>query len=127
MNDYARLLTQTLPGIIETEAENERMLAIIEGLIDKEKLSPDESKLLKLLTRLVEDFEERAYPMRNLLPAEVLKFLLEERGMKQKDLVPVFGSEGTTSDILNGKRPITIKTAKKVAEFLGLSSYRILV
>ena len=127
MNDYARLLTQTLPGIIETEAENERMLAIIEGLIDKGELSPDESKFLKLLTRLVEDFEEKAYPMRNLSPAEVLKFLLEERGMKQKDLVSVFGSEGTTSDILNGKRPITIKTAKKLAEFLGLSSYRILV
>lgn len=127
MNDYARLLTQTLPGIIETEAENERVLAIIEGLIDKEKLSPDESKLLKLLTRLVEDFEEKAYPIGSSSPAEVLKFLLEERGMKQKDLVPVFGSEGTTSDILNGKRPITIKTAKKLSEFLGLSSYRVLV
>lgn len=127
MNNYAQLLTQTLPGIIETEAENERMLAVIEGLIDKGELSPEERKLLRLLTRLVEDFEEKAYPMGDVSSADVLKFLLEERGMKQKDLVPVFGSEGTTSEILNGKRPITIKTAKKLAEFLGLSSYKILV
>ncbi len=110
-----------------TEEENERTLAIIEGLIDKGTLSPDERKLLKLLTRLVEDFEEKAYPMGNASSADVLKMILEERSMKQKDLVPIFGSEGAVSDILSGKRPITIKTAQKLAAFLKLSSYRILV
>jgi len=47
--------------------------------------------------------------------------------MKQKDLVPLFGSEGVVSEILSGKRLITLKTAKKLADFLQLSSYEILI
>ena len=59
---YRRLLSQTMPVVIETEEENERMLKVIEKLMDKgESLSPEEEKLLKLLTRLVEDFEEEYY------------------------------------------------------------------
>lgn len=127
MNYYAQLLTETLPTIIETEEENERVLAIINGLITKGALSPDESKLLKLLTRLVEDFEEKAYPIEELPPNESLRHILEDRKMKQKDLLPVIGSEGVISELLSGKRKITIQTAEKLADFLGLSSYRILV
>jgi HTH-type transcriptional regulator/antitoxin HigA len=58
---------------------------------------------------------------------ERLKYILKERGMKQKDLVPLFGSEGVVSEILSGKRLITFKTAKKLADFLQLSSYEILI
>ena len=50
---YKKLLSRTMPVIIETEEENERMLKVIEKLMDKgEGLSPEEEKLLKLLTRL---------------------------------------------------------------------------
>src|SRR6266849_4034045 len=57
---YRRLLSRTMPVVIETEEENERMLAVIEKLMDKgENVSPEEDKLLKLLVKLVEDFEKR--------------------------------------------------------------------
>lgn len=66
---YKRLLSQTMPVIIESEAENERTLKVIEKLMDKgENLSPEEEKLLKLLTRLVEDFEERYYQPKKCYP-----------------------------------------------------------
>lgn len=127
--NYGQLLTDTLPRVVETEEENERLLKIVEKLMSKgeENLSPEEDALLILLCNLIEDFEEEAYPIGNSTPADVLKVLLEDRGMKQKYLLPVFGSEGVISDILSGRRPITIKTAKKLAEFLGLSSYKVLV
>ncbi len=126
---YGTLLTKVLPRRIETEEENDRYLAIVEKMIDKgaEKFSPEEDKLFDLLTMLIEEFEKKAYPMPRVPANERLRYILEERGMKQKDLVPLFGSEGVVSEILSGKRLITLKTAKKLADFLQLSSYEILI
>lgn len=119
---YGELLTETLPRKIETEAENERVLKIIERLMrkDENNLSPEEETLLVLLCELVEEFEEKAYPMPNLAPHERLKYLLEEKKLKQKDLLPIFNSEGVVSEILNGKREITLKTARRLAEFFNV-------
>src|SRR5437016_8382269 len=92
---YKRLLSQTMPVIIENEAENERMLKVIEKLMDKgEGLSPEEEKLLKLLIRLVEDFEEHFYRPKDATPLEVLQHLMESREIKQTHLWGAFGSKG---------------------------------
>lgn len=115
---YKRLLSQTMPVIIETEEENERMLKIIEKLMDKgEALSPEEEKLLKLLTRLVEDFEERYYQPRDATPLEVLQHLMESRDVKQTHLWEVFGSKGIASEVLNGKRGISKAHARALADY----------
>jgi len=107
-----------MPVIIETEAENERMLKLIKRIMDKgENLSPEEEKLLKLLTRLVEDFEERFYNPRDASPIEVLQHLMESREVKQTHLWEVFGSKGIASEVLNGKRGISKSHAKALAEY----------
>jgi HTH-type transcriptional regulator / antitoxin HigA len=115
---YRRLLSQTMPVIIETEEENERMLKVIGKLMDKgENLSPEEEKLLKLLTKLVEDFEGRYYHPRDAGPLEVLQHLMESREVKQTHLLEVFGSKGVASEVLNGKRGISKTHARALAEF----------
>lgn len=115
---YKRLLSQAMPVIIETEEENERMLKFIEKIMDKgENLSPEEEKLLKLLTRLVEDFEERYYKPRDASPLEVLQHLMESRETKQTHLWEVFGSKGIASEVLNGKRGISKTHARALAEY----------
>src|SRR5437867_12804050 len=92
-NRKMKLPSQTKAATIETEEENERMLKVIEKLMEKgEHLSPEEEKLLKLLTKLVEDFEERYYHPRDATPLEVLHHLIESRGTKQTHLWEVFGS-----------------------------------
>lgn len=107
-----------MPVIIETEEENERMLAIVEKLMDKgEAISPEEEKLLKLLARLIEDFEERYYQPRDATPLEVLQHLMESRGAKQTHLWEVFGSKGIASEVLSGKRGISKTHAKALAEY----------
>jgi HTH-type transcriptional regulator/antitoxin HigA len=120
---YAKLLTRALPSIIETEEENERMLAEVERLMDKGEgnLSPEEDKLFKLMVCLIEDFEERAYPIPNAAPHEVLQHLMEARDLKQADLLPILGSRGYTSDIVNGKRAISKEHAKKLGGFFHVS------
>lgn len=120
---YKRLLSRTMPVIIESEAENERMLKVIEKIMDKgENLSPEEEKLLKLLTRLVEDFEERYYHPRDATPLEVLHHLMESRDVKQTHLWEVFGSKGIASEVLNGKRGISKTQARALADYFHVSA-----
>ncbi len=113
---YKTLLSRTMPVVIESEEENERMLAIVEKLMDKgEDLSPEEEKLLKLFARLIEDFEQRYYHPREATPLEVLQHLMEAREVKQTHLWEVFGSKGIASEVLNGKRGISKTQARALA------------
>ena len=116
---YGRLLARAVPKIIKTDGENERALAIVESLMEKGEgnMTPEEDALLELLTDLVHDFEERAYPIPKSDPHEMVAFLLEQRGLAPKDLWPVVGSKSRVSEILAGKRALTKEQAKKLAEF----------
>ena len=117
---YGRLLAKAVPRVITTEEENERALAIVESLMEKgeRKMTPEEDALLDLLTNLIRDYEDTAYPPREKSkPHEMVEFLLEQRGLKSSDLWPVIGSKGRVSEILAGKRPISKEQAKKLAKF----------
>lgn len=119
---YAKLLARTLPVVIETEEENERFLAEVEKLIDKgDRRSPEEDKLLELMTTLIEDFEEKHYPIPDAPPHEVLRELMRARGLRQRDLLDIFGSDGVASEVVNGKRNISRNQVKALAEFFHVS------
>ena len=114
------LLSQAIPAI-ETEAENERMLKVIEKLMDKgEGPSPEQEKLLKTSYQLVEDFEERFYHPRDATPLEVLQHLMESRDLKQTHLWEVFGSKGIASEVLNGNRGISKTHARALADYFNV-------
>jgi HTH-type transcriptional regulator/antitoxin HigA len=120
---YRRLLSRTMPVVIETEEENERMLAIVEKLMDKgENLLPEEDKLLKLLARLIEDFEKQYYQPEDATPLEVLQHLMESRDVKQTHLWEVFGSKGIASEVLNGKRGISKTHARALADYFHVTA-----
>jgi HTH-type transcriptional regulator / antitoxin HigA len=116
---YGKLLSKTLPKVVETKAENERMLAVVESLLEKgeDALTPEEDALLELLTGLIHDFESKAYPIPKSDPRDIVAYLLEARGLKASDLWPVLGSKSRVSEILSGKRSISKEQAKKLAEF----------
>ena len=100
--------------------ENERALAIVEGLMEKGErgMTPEEDALLDLLTNLIRGYEAEAYPPREKSkPHEMLAFLLEQRGLAPKDLWPVVGSRSRVSEILAGRRSVSKEQAKKLAEF----------
>lgn len=119
---YGRLLAKALPAIIETEEENERMLAEVGRLIEKgEKRTPEEDRLFDLMVHLIEQFEERHYQLKRAEPHEVLQELMRARDMRQRDLVPIFGSQGHASDIINGKRGISKAHAKRLGEVFNVS------
>lgn len=115
---YGSLLTKVSPGVIETEQENERVLAIIDQLMskDEDKLSPEEGRLLSLMAVLVEDFENKAYPMGDVSnPLVAVRELMREHELKQNDMLDIFGSQGVVSQVLNGKREISKAQARKLS------------
>jgi len=121
---YGRLLAQTLPVVIETAGEYERLLAQAERLMerDEEALSPEEAKLLSLLVHLIEQFEDKHYPIDRASAHAVLRHLMEARGLTHKDVWQLFGSKGVASEVLNGKRAISKAQAKKLAAFFHVSA-----
>ena len=120
---YGRLLAKTVPKVIETEEEYARMLVEVERLMDRgDRRTREEEALLSLLVSLVQAYEQRHYPMQETSPHEVLKYLMEKRGLKQADLVPIFRSSGYVSDVINGKRAISKAHARKLAAFFGVSA-----
>ncbi len=120
---YGKLLLEVLPRPIRTEAENERALAVVDRLMSKgeDNLTPEETSLLELLVQLIERFEEQAYPIPDAPGYRTLRTLMENRGVKQADLLPIFGSRGIASEVFNGKRAISKAQAKKLGEFFGIS------
>ena len=126
--NYLKLLDEVglIPKVIETEVEYEQNLAVAEKLIAKKKnRSPEETTLLRLLVKLIEDYEESNYSLKewqDLPPHEILQHLLEVSHTKQTDLVGVISpSKGLISAIVNGKRAISKKQAKKLGEYFKLS------
>ncbi len=114
---YGNLLLDTLPAVITTEEENERALAIVEKIMDKgeKNISPEEGRLMQLLVRLIEDFEDEAYPMgETATPIGILKSLIDDHDLKHKDLADIFGSQSIVSEVLNGNRGISKAAAKKL-------------
>ncbi len=122
---YGHLLMETLPSVITNDKELERLTEVVDHLMTKgikeDDLSPEESALLELLATLIEKYEDEHYPIPEASGTDILKFFMEDRGLKQADLLPVFGSSGIASEVVNGKRSISKAQAKKLAKFFKVS------
>ena len=120
---YATLLSRALPVVIATETEYDQTIAEINLLLRKGEanLSPEEDRLLDLLSTLAENWEEAHYPIPEAPGYRILKHYMQVRGLRQIDLQPILGSRGVTSDIVNGKRSITKEQAKRLGALFGVS------
>ena len=119
---YGKLLARVRPAVIRTEEEKDRVLALVEKLMAKgDSLTLEEGELLRLLGKLIADFEEEFYHLEDAAPHEVLKELMDARGLKQGDVGQLLGSKGRVSEVINGKRAISKAQAKALAEFFHVS------
>jgi len=120
---YGRVLAKVLPRVITTGEEHERMLAEVERLMDKgERRTAEEGAALDLMVRLIKDYEAEHHPLSDPSPHEMLVYLMEQRSLKQADLLPIFKSRGYVSDVINAKRGISKVHAKQLAEFFKVSA-----
>ena len=121
---YGKLLVKVLPRPITTEREYDQAMKLAGQLMEKGecRLSPEEGKLLDLLGILIEDYDDRRYPLADHDPVTVLTELMAARSLSAKDLWPVFGSKGAASDVLNRRRAVSKSQAKKLAQFFHVTA-----
>lgn len=107
--------------IIKTEVEYTAYLAEVERLAaeDPEAGTPDGDRL-ELLAKLVEDYEKERFRFARPDPIAAIKFRMEEKGLKQKDLVSIMGGKNRVSEVLSGKRPLTLGMIRALSEELRI-------
>ena len=84
------------------------------------KPNTPESDELDLLIVLIKDYDDKHYELPELDALEVIKYKMQEMGIKAKDLESIIGSKGHVSSILSGKREITLKMAQKLKDYLSI-------
>jgi HTH-type transcriptional regulator/antitoxin HigA len=107
---------------IRSERELDRAIERIDELLGRRKLNKSEQDYLEVLTDLVEKYEAAAHPMKSVPDADMLKFLMESRGVTQQELATATGIVNTTlSAVVHGRRRLTREHVGRLAEFFGLT------
>lgn len=107
--------------VIKTEEDYKESLKMIERLMTLDPASDSaEGEQLSLLSTLIEDYEAKAFPETFPNPIEAIRFRMEQEGLKPADLVPYIGSRSRVSEILSGKRQLTIDMIRALSEGLGI-------
>lgn len=110
--------------ILKTEQEYneacERIYALIHS--SEKAMEPDspEGEEMELLSLLVERYEQEHYPAEAPTPIEAIKFRMEQMNLKQADVAPLFGGKTRVSEVLHGKRPLTLKMITLLNRYLGI-------
>ncbi|AFY53181.1 putative transcription regulator containing HTH domain [Rivularia sp. PCC 7116] len=111
---YSQLLSKSQPRIIQTEAENEYFLEVVEELLARKNLTPEENTILDLLVKSIEDFEDKHYPIPKGTASSMLLHLMEAQDISKESLVQVFGSIENVDKVMNGDSEITSKQAQEL-------------
>jgi HTH-type transcriptional regulator/antitoxin HigA len=100
--------------IIKNERDYKLALKSLEAVFDETR--GNLAEYAETLTVLIEHYESENFPMKESSGIEVLKFLMTQNVLKQKDLVGIVGAKSTVSEILSGKRPLNLQHIKSLAE-----------
>jgi HTH-type transcriptional regulator / antitoxin HigA len=104
---------------IRTEADHKAALARIDALMDAEPGTP-EGEELDVLVNLVQLYEDRHIPMGYPTAVGAIRFRMEQAGLTPRDLIPYIGSYSEVSEVLAGKRPLTMQMARALHANLGI-------
>jgi HTH-type transcriptional regulator / antitoxin HigA len=113
------------PEVIETEDEYDRFLVVAEKLMHKQlNRTTEETALLMLVVKLIEDYESIHHNLDEWgksTPTEILRHIMAASGTRNVDLIGIIGSSGVVSEVVNGKRNISLAQEKNLGEFFKIS------
>lgn len=122
IRDYRRLRTVVPLGTLRTKKDYARAVEMLDEIVDE--IGEDEkhplAELADALSVFVEKYETEHVRIPEAKPAAVLKFLLQEHGLRQSDF-PEIGSQGVVSEVLAGKRELNSRQIKRLARRFGVS------
>jgi HTH-type transcriptional regulator / antitoxin HigA len=115
------MIRQGAPHVIHSDEELAEYTAALFDLTAKSDPSHEEEEAIELLTLLIDGFESERYPLPDVEPAEMLRFLLDQNGLSQRDVAAELGSESTVSLVLSGKRPLNRDHIARLSERFHVS------
>jgi HTH-type transcriptional regulator/antitoxin HigA len=118
---YIEIITTFPPRPITCEAELIATQNRIDSIVSRSNLTQDDRDYLNVLGTLVYDYEQKHEPMPVLKGIALLKALMVEDNIQEKDLVDIFESESWVSEMMDGKRELTASQIQKLAKFFPLS------
>jgi HTH-type transcriptional regulator/antitoxin HigA len=111
----AKMIAHGAPRIIHNDAELQAYTDALFRLTALPEPTPSEEEAIELLTLLVERYEQKHYPIAAADPVSVVRFLIEQQGLTQRDLIPQFGSESAVSMFLSGQRKLTLEQLRRLS------------
>lgn len=109
------------PTPIKSDRQHEEYLSVLDKIAGKDRPSAEEEKYAEVLLTLVEAYEEEHHSIADASPVEVLRTLMDANGLRQRDLVPIFGSESIISEILHRKRHLNKTHIEKLSKRFRIS------
>ena len=107
------------PKVIKTKRDHQLALARVEELFTAKPDTPEGDEL-ELWLLLVEKYEEAAFPVELPSPIEAIRFRMDQANLKQSDLVPFLGSKSKVSEVLSGKRDLSLTMIRNLHEHLDI-------
>lgn len=120
-SSYIELLKKFPPRPIKSETELLAVQEIIDTLLDSGEMTPEKQDYINVLGILIHEYEEKYVSIPELRGVELLKALIDEFDLRQKDLVSIFKTESIVSAILSGQRKFTVEHIEKLADFFKTS------
>lgn len=111
----AEMIAHGAPRVIHNDAELEMYTDTLFQLTALESPSSSEVEAIELLTLLVERYEQEHYSIPEADPVSVVRFLIEQQNLTQRDLIPQFGSESAVSMFMRGQRNLTLEQVRKLS------------
>lgn len=109
------------PTPITSARQHEEYLFVMDKLASKENPTKEEEKYAEVLMTLIEAYEEDQHSIPDASPVEILRTLMDANDLRQKDLVPIFGSESIVSEVLNKKRGLNKSHIEKLSKRFRIS------
>ena len=120
--DPAEMIAHGAPRVIHNDAELERYTDALFRLTALESPSRSEVEAIELLTLLVERYEQEHYSIPAADAVSVVRFLIKQQDLTQRDLIPQFGSESAVSMFMTGQRNLTLEQVRKLSARFKLST-----
>lgn len=111
----AEMIAHGAPRVIHNDEELEAYTDALFQLTALGNPSASEAEAIELLTLLVERYEQQNYSIPAADPVSVVRFLIEQQHLTQRDLIPQFGSESAVSMFLSGQRKLTLAQVRRLS------------
>jgi len=106
--------------VIENESDHAQAKALVDRLMISS--DPRDASRLAAQARLIEDYERRRWPRRVPATADVLSYLMDQHGLSRADLIPLLGTASRVSEVLAGKRELSMSMIRRLRERFSLSA-----